>query len=172
MKEIKFYGRGGQGIVTAGEITAKCCLLEGKYAQFIPTFGPERRGGPSICSLRISDEPILLKCNVGKADVACVFDRTIWKFLDIGLKEDGIAIFNSAKKISNFEKKSYIVDATDIAIRILGRNITNTTMLGAFSKVTGLIKIDTLINVLKEMFDDKAEKNIECALEAYNKVEE
>lgn len=182
-KEIKLYGRGGQGIVTAGELISLAAVKKGLYAQSIPSFGPERRGGLSSCSLRISDSPILLKCSVVEPNIVCVFDPTIWHFINVasGLKNQGILIFNSKKspeeiddelrsgvwnyKIEADKYKIFSLDATSIVMRIIGRAITNTAMMSAFSKATGIIDLDAIKNVIMERFEDR--RNIEIAEEAY-----
>lgn len=183
--EIKLCGRGGQGIVTAGEILAKAAFIEGKYAQSIPSFGAERRGSPSVCSLRISNMPILLKCGILNPEVVCMFDPTIWHFTNFfaGLKENAIIIFNTSKTpnelnteltkgihgyslpIKNYEL--YTVDATGLALELLGRPITNTAMIGAFSKATGLLDLKSLEAIIKTEVKKDVDKNLELVQGAY-----
>ncbi|MFQ5770062.1 MAG: 2-oxoacid:acceptor oxidoreductase family protein [bacterium] len=186
--EIRLQGRGGQGIVTAGELLGKAAILEGKYAQSIPTFGPERRGALSTCSLRISDQAILLKCSCTTADVLCLLDPTIWHFVNVtmGLAENGIMIFNTTKAPEEVndnlrsEKYGYMlktknysiftVDATGIALEFLGKAITNTAMIGAFASATELVKFDSIVSVLKDKFGKRAELNIQMAKKAYENL--
>ena len=183
--QIKLQGRGGQGIVTAGELLGKAASLEGKFAQSMPTFGPERRGALSSCSLRIGNQEILLKCSVTSAEFIFLFDPTIWHFFNVteGFPENGIMAFNTTKspeqindelingkygyKISTKNYSIYTVDATGIALDIMGKAITNTAMMGAFSKVTGLIQMNSIISVLKEKFGSRADINIRIAQKAY-----
>ena len=185
ISEMKLLGRGGQGIVTAGELLARSATLAGLHAQSIPSFGAERRGGPSQSTVRISNHPILLRCNPSTYDVICIFDPTIWHFVDAtrGLKEDSILIFNSRKKpleldellregrypsklsIKNY--RVYCLDATGMAMDVLGRPITNTTMMGAFSAATELVSMENVIQVIKANFGPQAEANIKVAEEAY-----
>lgn len=183
-KESKLYGRGGQGIVTAGKLLCLAAVKKGLFAQSIPSFGPERRGGLSSCSLRMSDKPILLKSGVVEPNIVCVFDPTIWHFVNVtsGLKDGGILIFNSKNspeeiydelkngawnyKIKPGSYKIFSLDASSIAMRILGKAITNTAMMGAFSKATGIVDIETTKNVIMESFEDR--RNIEVAEEAHS----
>ena len=186
--EIKLLGRGGQGIVTAGELIGKAASNEGKYAQSIPTFGPERRGALSSCSLRIGYHEILLKCSITTAEIICLFDPTIWHFFTIteGLQEHGLLAFNTTKspeeindeltngkygyKIKTKNYSIYTVDATGIALEIMGKAITNTAMMGMFSKVTRLVEMDTVVSVLQEKFSSRADMNIQIAQKAYDEV--
>jgi 2-oxoacid:acceptor oxidoreductase gamma subunit (pyruvate/2-ketoisovalerate family) len=188
LHEIKLFGRGGQGIVTAGNLLSEAAAYGGMYAQSIPTFGPERRGGPSICSLRVSDKPILLRCAVTQPETVCVFDPTIWHFVNIllGFEEGGTAIFNTqlppgevenvlkeGKYGYNLENDSYAIwtlDATEIAKRILGRPITNTAMLGAFSKATGLVKMENVEKAIEKRFPTATKDNIKAAEESFKAV--
>lgn len=189
IKEIRLQGRGGQGVVTAGELLGKVAILEGKFAQSIPTFGPERRGALSTCSLRISNRPILLKCSSTIADVLCLFDPTIWHFINItaGFVENGLLIFNTTKSPEEINKELitgkygysltsqnysvFTVDATGIALEIMGKAITNTAMMGAFAKATGLVQTESVKSVLKEKFGDRADINIQSAMKAYKSLQ-
>lgn len=189
IKEIRLQGRGGQGIVTAGELLGKAAILEGKFAQSIPTFGPERRGALSSCSLRISNRLILLKCSATTADVLCLLDPTIWRFVNItaGFVENGLLIFNTTKspEVVNEELRSgkygytvttqnyslFTVDATGIALEIMGKAVTNTAMMGAFAKATGLVQMESVESVLKGKFGNRADINIRMATKAYEDLE-
>ena len=186
---VRLIGRGGQGIVTAGELLALAAFSENKHAQAIPHFGAERRGGPAYCSLRISDLPILLKCNVLDADIICVFDPTIWHFKNMffGLKDQGIIIFNtrkSAREIHNelsSDKYGYslpvndyeifTVDATSLSLDILSRPIVNTAMMGAFAKATGIVNIDTIKDVISAKIKRDTDKNCNLAQKAFDGVD-
>lgn len=181
MHEIRLVGRGGQGVVTAGELLGRAAVLEGRHAQSIPTFGPERRGALSQCTVRVSDAEILLKCSSTSPGVLLVLDPTIWHFANItlGLVPGGKLIFNSAGSpetirreledgvhgyrpaVDDFEV--LVVDATRIALDILGRPITNTSMMGALVGATGIVGMDSLARVLEERFGGKAAGNIEAA---------
>ncbi|MFQ6060641.1 MAG: 2-oxoacid:acceptor oxidoreductase family protein [Thermoplasmata archaeon] len=188
LHEIKLFGRGGQGIVTAGNLLSQAAGYSGLYAQSIPTFGPERRGGPSICSLRISDRPILLRCAVTQPEIVCVFDPTIWHFINVltGFQKGGKAVFNTRLSPTEVEEvlkegrygyglkndrcEIWTLDATEIAERVLGKPITNTAMLGAFSRATGLVGMRDLGKAIEKRFRGEAKDNIRAAEEAFNSV--
>ncbi len=158
--EVRWHGRGGQGAVTAATILAKAAISEGKWAQAFPAFGPERRGAPVLAFTRISDSRITIRSAVYHPDVIVILDPTLTKTVDVksGLKEDGIAIFNSTKKPLDIKNELNIlgkiatVDATKIAVETLGKPISNTAILGAFVKAVGIVKIDSMIDATKEIF--------------------
>ena len=58
MFQVRFHGRGGQGVVTAAELLAAAAFIEGRYAQAFPSFGSERMGAPVMSFCRIDDKPI------------------------------------------------------------------------------------------------------------------
>jgi len=178
--EVRWHGRGGQGAWTASELLARAAIHEGKYIQSFPEFGPERMGAPVAAFTRISDKPINIHCAVYNPDVVAVLDPTLLKTVPVtkGLNEGGTIIINSKenpadmRKILNTDKgKILTVPATEIAIRILGRPITNTAMLGVVARITGIVRLESIEKVVEERFRPNiAEKNIAVVKEAYEEV--
>lgn len=180
LQEVRWHGRGGQGAWTASELLAKAAVQEGKYIQSFPEFGPERMGAPLRAFTRISDKPINLHCAVYKPNLSVVLDPTLLKTVPVadGLPEDGILIVNTretpavVRERLNFAgRKVWTLPATDIAVKILGRPITNTAMLGAVARASGIVELKSLEKAIKERFPLKiAEKNFEAVKEAYKEV--
>jgi len=176
--EVRWHGRGGLGAVTSAELIARAATNEGKYAQAFPSFGPERRGAPVIAFLRISDEFIRIRTDIHEPDIVVVLDPGLLRVVDVtaGLKENSRIVVNSRKSPeqlkSDFGYKWPIasVNATKIARETIKLPITNTAMIGAFLKVTDVVKIDSLVEVLKERFGARAEANIEAMKRAYNEI--
>ncbi|WP_296856333.1 pyruvate ferredoxin oxidoreductase subunit gamma [uncultured Methanobrevibacter sp.] len=165
MIEIRFHGRGGQGAVTAAEILAKAAF------KAFPFFGVERRGAPVMAFTRIDSEPINLRYQVYNPDHVIVLDDGLLSVVDVysGLKEDGEVIINTHEKVESASHKVFDVDATGIALEILGVNIVNTIILGYFAKKTGEVSIESLIEVIKETFPGPiGEKNAVAAQKAYD----
>ena len=75
--EIRWHGRGGQGVVTAGELLAEAAMEEGKYFQAFPDYGPERMGAPIKSYTRISDEPIHVHHQILNPDVVIVVNPNL-----------------------------------------------------------------------------------------------
>jgi pyruvate ferredoxin oxidoreductase gamma subunit len=176
MQELRIHGRGGQGSVTAAELIAVAAFEGGMYAQAFPAFGVERRGAPVQAFVRFSDKTIRLRSQVYEPDFVIVQDSTLIKDVDVfkGLKEGGIAIINT-EKAQQFNVpagvKLITIDATSIALEVLGLPITNTALMGAFAAATGIIGFQTLEKALNERFKGPlAEKNIETARRAYEQV--
>jgi len=182
--EIRWHGRAGQGVVTAGELLAEAAMEEGKYFQAFPDYGPERMGAPIKSYTRISDEPIEVHHQILNPDVIVVVNPTLIGVIDLteGLKEDGIAIINTSDSPAEARKKLGLkggkvatLDATRIAMDTLGRDIPSTLMLGAVAKVTGLVSLDSIIRRTRERLGEKlraemVEANVTALKRAYEEV--
>ncbi len=180
MYEIRWHGRGGQGAWTASLLMAQSALLEEKYVQSFPEFGPERMGAPIRAFTRISDKQIDLHCGVYEPEIVVVLDPTILRTVNVldGLPENGTLIVNERKSPEMLRKeykivgrKIWVIPATDISIEILGRDIPNTAMLGATIKATGIVKLESLMEATKKRFQGKiGELNVKVIKRAYNEV--
>ncbi len=180
MFEIRFHGRGGQGSVVASEILAKAVFLEGKDVQSFPFFGVERRGAPVLAFTRIDDRPIRVKTSIYSPDCVVVLDSSLLKSQDVtaGLKDGGILLVNTDKKPEElglrFNGVTATVDATEIASKHgLGSKtapIVNTAILGAFAKVTGIVRLDSIAAAIADTVPNKPEQNAAAAKEAFEQV--
>jgi 2-oxoisovalerate ferredoxin oxidoreductase gamma subunit len=179
MIEIRIHGRGGQGAVVASELLALAFAREGKFVQAFPSFGPERRSAPLASYMRADDKPIRLRCEIYKPDYVVVLDSSLVSCIDVssGLKDNGWIIINSRGTLGSLKiNKNFqiaLVDASAIAARHgLGGTspIVNTTMVGAFAKVTGLVQIESVIESIKESMTYKTEENIATARESYKQA--
>ncbi len=176
MIEIKFKGRGGQGAVVASEILGKALFLEGKFPQCFSLFGGERRGAPVIGFLRVDEEPILLKCQIKHPDHMIIFDLSLTDEKEVfqELKPNGLILINSNKGIDFFRNlRKYrigLIDAGPIARHVGLGGTFNMAMLGAYIRLTHLVKMETLIDVVGKMVPAKIEQNIEAVKEAYKQT--
>jgi pyruvate ferredoxin oxidoreductase gamma subunit len=176
MIEIRWHGRGGQGAVTSAEILSQAAISEGKYAQAFPSFGPERRGAPVQAFVRVDpDRPIRVRSSITEPDVVVVLDPSLLSIVDVtsGLKPGGIVIINTVKTPRQIREETRIkakvatVGATKIAQEVLGVPITNTTMIGAVIKATGVVKPESTFEPLKRRFGRLGDRNIEAMKRAY-----
>ncbi len=175
--EIRWHGRGGQGTVTAAKVLADACLSGGKNVQAFPEYGPERAGAPLRAYNRISSKPLRMHCPVTNPGIVCIVDATLLDSIDVkeGTTDDAVFIVNSSKGPEGIRKrmnlkgsqKVFVVDASKIALETIGRPLPNSCMLGALSKATGIVGIDTLLEDVKGSFGSKfSEKIITANLEA------
>jgi len=177
--EVRFHGRGGQGAWTASLLLAQAGLNEEKNIQSFPAFGPERAGAPITAFTRISDEKIQIHSSIYEPDVVVVLDPTLLgPAVAEGVQKKTKIIVNTdktAKEVLDILGlkgiETWTVDATTLAINVLGRPITNTAMLGSVVKATGVVKLDSMLQVVKERFDGKiSELNAELVKKAYEEV--
>ncbi|SHM80364.1 pyruvate ferredoxin oxidoreductase gamma subunit [Caldanaerovirga acetigignens] len=179
MIQLKLYGLGGQGVVTAGKLLATAvAIYENKYAQTVPAYGHERRGAPVYADVILGEEPILVKSFVYKPDYVMVFDLAVLeKGVDVteGAHANTCFVVNANQlnpelPFINKFGSVYYVDATKIALEVLGIDIPNSAMLGAFA-ATGVVSIDAVCAALEETFKGKAgERNVEAAKRCYEAV--
>jgi 2-oxoacid:acceptor oxidoreductase gamma subunit (pyruvate/2-ketoisovalerate family) len=181
MIEIRFHGRGGQGVVMSAVIFAKAAVLDGKYAHAFPFYGPERRGAPVVSFARINNKVIKIREQIYNPDYVVVLDSTLCKFVNIaiGIKSNGKIFINTVEKpefiiknlrIANKNVEVFTVDANNIAKRIFGKPIVNTIMLGALAGISNLVTLNSLEEAIKEFFSgDIMKKNLTAIREAYNK---
>ena len=178
MIEIRLHGRGGQGAVTASRLLATAAFLENKHSQSIPMYGTERRGAPVTAFVRIGEKNKMVRSLIHEPDYVVVLDSLLRKTVNIteGLKDDGMLILNSSAAPDEIELlKNYrvaTVDATGIALETLGRPITNTAILGAFVKATGAIRLESVIDAVKQQWKGRlGEVNVKAVEAAYEAVE-
>jgi pyruvate ferredoxin oxidoreductase gamma subunit len=181
LKQIKLYGLGGQGVVTAAKILSiAVSIYEDAYANMVPAFGHERRGAPVFTDLMIDNEPVLMNCFVYEPDIVVVFDDTMpEKRIDVGagITTEAILILNTTSEETAKQYKDtygfkdvYYVDGTKIALDTIGKGIQNGAMLGALAS-TGALRIDSVATALKEYFGDKGGgANAESARKAYEET--
>jgi len=179
--EIRWHGRGGQGAVTAAEILASAAVMEGKWAQAFPSFGAERRGAPVQAFTRIDDKPILNRSFIYEPDVVVILDEGLLdtekaNVID-GLKPNGMLIANTSQgprevaERLGFKGGVAVVDATSVALEVLGVPIVNTAILGAVVRALGIVSTKSVTDVFKKKFSPSlAEKNIKAFSVAYERT--
>ncbi|MFB0544033.1 MAG: 2-oxoacid:acceptor oxidoreductase family protein [Candidatus Bathyarchaeia archaeon] len=177
--EIRFHGRGGQGAWTASLLLAYGGLKEKKYVQSFPTFGPEREGAPIQAFTRISDRPIDIHSMVYEPDIVVVLDPTLLgPGVVEGVSRETLLIINSEEDPQFIKKKLglegnevWVINATELAMEILGRPITNTAVLGALLKARKVIGLESLLQAVRERFPGRiGEMNVKLVEEAYKEA--
>ena len=182
--EIRFHGRGGQGAVTAAQLLVEAALIENKWGQAIPLFGAERRGAPVVAFARIGSSRKTFHSSVRSPDVVVVLDPYVLLVVDVfqGLKRKGIVVLNYPRKpveylskLSTINARICYVDATSIAMKlgliVAGWPVVNTSMLGAFSKATGIVSIMSVEKAIKNRWKSTlGESNAMAARTAFEKT--
>ncbi len=177
MIEIRFHGRGGQGTVIASKALAFAVAREGRFVQTFPEYGVERRGAPVVAFTRIDDQKIYIRSKIYEPDHILVLDPTLITAVDVteGLKQGGWIIINSEKTPSEFPQfenfKVATIDASSIALKhrlgSAAAPIVNSSILGAFSKITGFVGIKAVCDAVHDISPVKKDENVAAAEEAY-----
>lgn len=181
MIEILFHGRGGQGSVVGAKLLADAAAKAGFMVQAFASYGAERRGGQVESYVRFSEEKILVHAKMYEPDYIIIMDESFTEDSKIAnsIKKGTTVLINSSKPSSVFSSLKdcnvITIDASQIASdRGLtlpsGIVVINTTMLGAIVGLIPSIKIDHLIESLREGQVPTLERNIEAARVACDKI--
>jgi phenylglyoxylate dehydrogenase gamma subunit len=179
MYEVRLHGRGGQGAVLAAGILATALVEEGKFAVAVPSFGFERRGAPVAAFLRFDEREIRRLTNIYFPDCVICIDPTVSRSVDIfaGLKPGGALVQTTHKSVEDLALPDSVgtvglCDAVRIATEIFRRPITNTLMLGAFARTTGLVSLASLKQALEDsdFRDAGLAQNLEALTRGYEET--
>jgi pyruvate ferredoxin oxidoreductase gamma subunit len=164
MIEIRWHGRGGQGAKTAALLLADVAFSTGMYVQGFPEYGPERMGAPITAYNRLDSRPIRVHSNIYFPDIVVLVDESLAESVDVtaGLKSNGILIVNTTQKpdrvrrmFANRTGAVYAIDARDISIRCMGRNLPNTPLLAAVVRIAGIMEEKDFLDNMQESFAHK-----------------
>lgn len=165
MREVRFHGRAGQGILTASRLFAQAAIGDGKYAQAFPDFGPERLGAPVQAFARIDDQPIEIRSQVYTPNAVAVFEDSLLTKVPVtrGMASQGQFVVNAVDEKAAEVKKmgdavgvsTFIIDAKKMAIELMGTPTVSTIMLGALAGASGFITADSLESTVRGRFHGK-----------------
>lgn len=144
-------GFGGQGVLLLGQLLAYSGMEEGKHVSWLPSYGPEMRGGTANCSVIISDDEICAP-NVTAADAVVVMNRPSLDKYEKCVKPGGKLFINSSlieDKAKRTDIDVYYIPANEIADQMGNSKVANIVMLGAYLKATDVVRPDTLIKCLE-----------------------
>jgi len=162
--EIRWHGRGGQGIKMACLLLAEVAGMQGKFAQGFPEYGPERMGAPITAYDRISTERCRVHSNIYYPDFVVVVDETLLDSIDVtsGLKEEGAVIINTPgtpeeirRKLRGWQGRVCTLDARRISEEILGTNFPNTPILAATIEISNALDKKRFLEDIEDSFKHK-----------------
>ena len=168
--EIRFIGRGGQGVISAAQLLAEAGVQEGRYVQAFPDFGAERAGAPISAYVRLSGSEIEIHSLIHSPGVVVVVDGSLSRTGGIAtsLSPGGTLLCNDDGPLPDLRAlhglpegaRLFSLSASEISLRVLGKDIPNTPILGALIRVTGAVDQGSLQSVLARRFKgDLLEKN-------------
>ncbi|MDF2790419.1 MAG: pyruvate/ketoisovalerate oxidoreductase, gamma subunit [Neobacillus sp.] len=171
LEEILIAGFGGQGVMSMGQLIAYAGMLEGKGVSWLPSYGPEQRGGTANCAVVVSDEPVGSPL-VTNPSTAIVLNNPSFEKFEHSVRPGGLLIINSSlvTKVSERSDIEIIeITATDIAADLGNARVANMILLGAFIERTKVVTSDSIIESLKKVLSKEKHHLIEVNKQAINK---
>lgn len=162
--QVRIHGRGGQGVVTAAELLSIAVFHEDKHAQAFPSFGSERMGAPVVSYLRMDDKEIRLREPISTPDALIIQDPTLLQSIDVfkGLNRQGYILINSQRSFEDMGIAEYvatfpagqtcILNASELAMKHVGRPLPNAALLGGFAAISGQIRLESVLRAIAEKF--------------------
>ncbi|MDR1135031.1 MAG: 2-oxoacid:acceptor oxidoreductase family protein [Clostridiales Family XIII bacterium] len=181
MIEIRWHGRGGQGAKTAALLLADAAFATGLHVQGFPEYGPERMGAPITAYNRLDSKPIRVHSNIYAPDIVVIVDESLIGAVDVtaGLKNTGSIVVNTDRPPSSVRElfagcpgAIYAIDANEISMRTLGKNLPNTPLLAAVARLTGIMPEDEFIENMEHSFMHKFSTKPEVIAGNMNAIKE
>jgi len=169
--EIQFAGFGGQGILLSAKLLAHAAMKQGLFVAWVPSYGPEMRGGTAYCTVVIGDKRIGSPIIKNPSHLVAMNRPSLEKFAST-IKPGGVIFINSSLIPTRSERDDItelVVPANDIAIKAGSVKAANIVALSAFAAKSQVVDLDVLKNCIKEEFAAKA-KIIPLNMDAFDQV--
>jgi 2-oxoglutarate ferredoxin oxidoreductase subunit gamma len=154
-EKVIMAGFGGQGIMSMGQLLTYAGMLEGKQVSWLPSYGPEMRGGTANCNVIVSDTLIGSPVITNNATCAIVMNLPSLTKFEQNVESGGAILVNSSlidNKTSRDDLKAFYIPANEIALELGNAKAANMVMLGAYVGLTGAVKIESIVEALKKVF--------------------
>lgn len=153
LEEIIIAGFGGQGVMSMGQLIAYAGMLEGKGVSWLPSYGPEQRGGTANCAVVVSDDPVGSPL-VTNPSTAIVLNNPSFDKFEPRVRPGGLLMINSSLVIRVSERKDIKiieVNATDMANDLGNSRVANMILLGAFLEHTKIVSVESILESFKKV---------------------
>ncbi len=155
--KLVIAGFGGQGVMLIGQMIAYAGMLEGKEVTWMPSYGPEMRGGTANCSVIVSDKKISSPVITEATAVVAMNLPSLTKFESV-VKPGGQLFVNTSlikEKPERDDVEIYNIDANEIAVGLQNDKVSNMVILGAIVNKTGIVKLESIEKVMEKLFTGK-----------------
>ena len=162
-KTFIFAGFGGQGMLLIGKFMAMSCMLDGKHVYWLPSYGPEMRGGTANCSVIVSDDPVASPL-VDKADVIVAMNRPSLDKFEEHVKPGGVLVVNSSiidRKAVRDDITVVYCDANGVADSVGNPKGANVAILGAVMEKAPITSIDSMMEAIRIELGEKKARFLE-----------
>ena len=170
-KEVILSGFGGQGVMSIGKNLVEAAVEEDLEASWVPSYGPEMRGGTANCTVNISDGRIGAPLVERPSEVIAMNRAALAKF-EGSAAPGGTVFVNSSivpDKVRRDDVKAVYVPCDEIAAELGNAKVANMVMLGAYVAATGVLKPETIEHMIQEMFTGAKAKLVPLNLEALHR---
>lgn len=168
-KRILCAGFGGQGVMSLGQLLAYAGMLEDRHVTWLPSYGPEMRGGTAYCSVIVSETPIGSPIVVGSATCAIVMNLPSLLKFEAAVRPGGLLLLNSSlisQKPTRSDLQVVSLSANDLAVKSGQPRAANMVMLGAYLAITEVVARESVTKAFAKVFGTKAEKFLPQSLQA------
>jgi len=166
--EIILAGFGGQGILFAGKVLAYAGMLEGKEVSWLPSYGPEMRGGTANCHVIVSDSPVGSPIINDPMMVIAMNKPSLDKYEDVVVSGGSIFIDSSlvGRHVRRTDIKSIEIPATQLAMEMNAPKLANMVLIGKMLKETGLVSLETIRATFAKIVPDSKKELVELNIKA------
>jgi Pyruvate:ferredoxin oxidoreductase and related 2-oxoacid:ferredoxin oxidoreductases, gamma subunit len=161
-KEIIIAGFGGQGVLSMGKILAYSGLMEDKEVSWMPSYGPEQRGGTANVTVILSDEPISSPI-LNEYDIAIILNQPSMDKFESKVKANGILIYDGYGihlPVKRTDINIYRVDAMDAVAEMKNEKAFNMIILGGLLKICPMVTLESVLLGLKKSLPERHHKLI------------
>jgi len=169
--ELVIAGFGGQGILFMGEMLTRAAVLEGQHATWMPSYGPEQRGGTATCTVVISSEPIGSPV-VADPDAVIVMNRPSMDKFEPRVRSGGVLVVNTSmvdRPATRHDLTVVPVDAAAEAKALERPQVANMVLLGALLAARPVVAIETVVRALAGHFPADRQHLVEVNVAALTK---
>jgi 2-oxoglutarate ferredoxin oxidoreductase subunit gamma len=155
IEKIIFAGFGGQGVMLMGQLITYAGMFEDKQVSWLPSYGPEMRGGTANCNVIVSDQEIASPVISFDATTACIMNLPSLDKFEAEVIEGGKLLINSSlieRKSPRTDVEVYYIPANEIAVELGNAKAANMIMLGSYLELTKIVKPESVIKALTKIF--------------------
>jgi 2-oxoglutarate ferredoxin oxidoreductase subunit gamma len=173
-EEIIIAGFGGQGVLSMGQTLGYAAMVENKNVTWMPSYGPEMRGGTANCITIVSDETISSPI-LSRFDTAIILNQPSMEKFESKVKPGGLIVYESTNIIHASERTDIdvcAIPASDAANKLNNIKVANMVMLGAYLAKRPIVKLDSIIEALKKVLPERYHNTLPLNREALEKGKE
>ena len=174
LEEVIIAGFGGQGLMLMGRLLAYAGMLEGKKVAWMPSYGPEMRGGTANCTVIISSEEIASPIVTNPKTVIAMNKPSLDKFESL-IQKDGLIVLNNSlidQEVKRDDIRVLKIPANDIANKLGNLRVANMVTLGAYVKKSGVVRLESIFKALEKALAGKNQKILDLNKVALKKGED